>query len=82
MKFEEFMNTFNFPNTNSLVYLLIKALGKGLVKGWIDSEIEMFYFDTIIPQELAKKDVIDLRQKFVNMRNRVHDVIEMLQNFN
>lgn len=82
VKFEEFMSTFNFPNTNSLVCLLIKALGKGLVKGWIDSEIEMFYFDTIIPQELAKKDVIDLRQKFVNMRNRVHDVIEMLQNFN
>lgn len=82
VKFEEFMTTFNFSNTNSLVYLLIKALGKGLVKGWIDSEEEVFYFDTIISQELSKKDVIDLRQKFIDMRDRVHNVIEMLQKLN
>ncbi|ORD94557.1 hypothetical protein ECANGB1_549 [Enterospora canceri] len=75
--FDQFIDAMNLSETNSLIYLLIKALGHRLVTGWIDSERRVFCFDTIMPRDLSEDEKSQMKQKFVSLRDRVRMAISI-----
>lgn len=64
---------------NYLIALLLKALGIGLISGWIDSERGILFFDRVIPRSLGNEDIAKMKQKLVVWRNRVVRAIEKVE---
>lgn len=79
VSFKVLIESLNLKDINSLIYLLIKALGMELVCGWIDSENEMFYFDKLMTKELNESELEALKNTFVELRDKVRKTVEMLK---
>lgn len=63
----------------TLIKLLLRALGLQIVKGWIDSEVRTLFFDSVLPRALEADELQKMKMKFVEWRNRVANVIEMVE---
>lgn len=79
ISFQALITDLNLKDSKSLIFLLMKALGKDLITGWIDSEKEMFYFDKFMPRELSEEDVAALKNTFVELRSRLRKTLEVLK---
>lgn len=63
----------------ALIKLLLRALGLGVVKGWIDSEERMLFFDSVLPRALNREELQKMKMKFVVWRDRVQKVIDIVK---
>lgn len=75
ISFDKFINDLEIEES-FLIILLIKALGIGIITGWIDSEQRMLFFDGILPRGLSDNDIENMKIKFIHWRNKVLKVIE------
>lgn len=62
-----------------LVGLLLRALGLRVVKGWIDSEQRIFFFDSVLPHALCSDEISEMKKRFVEWKARVESVIEVIE---
>ncbi|KAF5141712.1 hypothetical protein G9O61_00g002540 [Vairimorpha ceranae] len=58
---------------------LLKAFGLGLVKGWIDGYNKILHFNTIIPRCLPKDELIKMKNKVMEWKNKVRQAISMIE---
>ncbi len=69
-------------NEITLVNFLLKALGTEMISGWIDSEKQKFFFNGVSPKGLSLDDIENMKQKFIDWRNKVLKVIYTLKTSN
>lgn len=58
-----------------LLKLLLKALGTGVISGWIDSEKRTLFFSRVIPRALNAEELEKMKAKFVEWKRRVDEAI-------
>ncbi|WUR03087.1 proteasome subunit RPN9 (RPN9) [Vairimorpha necatrix] len=58
---------------------LLKALGFGLIKGWIDDKNKVLYFNTIIPRCLQEAELNKMKNKFGEWKEKIRQAIEMIE---
>lgn len=75
---EEIMN-FLQMDEQSVIVLLMNALGLNIMNGWIDSEQRIFYFNSILPRSLNSTELQNMKFKFVEWRSRVQKVLEAME---
>lgn len=59
-------------------YYLLKALGLGLIKGWIDGGKRTLYFDSIAPRALNNDQILQMKSQFHDWKLRVKTIIKCL----
>lgn len=79
--FDVFTSVLNIEEIE-LVSLLLKALGLNVLSGWIDSNERVFYFDKVIPRSLNGEELAKMKGKFMDWRNRISGVIELIEKDN
>lgn len=62
-----------------LIALLLKALGIGIVSGWLDSEKRMLFYNGILPRCLSETDIVEMKRQFSAWQNKVRKVIETIE---
>lgn len=62
-----------------LVALLLRALGIGLISGWVDSRERMLFYDRVAPRSLCEEDISRMRNRFVLWRDRVARAIASIE---
>lgn len=63
----------------TLIRLLLRALGLKIIKGWLDSEVRMLFFDSVLPRALTGEELNKMKMKFIEWRDRVANVIELVE---
>ncbi|KAM0687470.1 26S proteasome non-ATPase regulatory subunit 13 [Conglomerata obtusa] len=61
-----------------VLYLIIKAMGKNLVKGTVDGEKEVLKINYVMPRILSEEDLCELKNKYENWKGRICKVIQMI----
>lgn len=63
----------------TLIRLLLKALGLKIIHGWMDSEERILFFDSVLPRALNSEELQKMKQKFIEWRDRVHNVLTAME---
>ncbi|KAI5169657.1 26S proteasome regulatory subunit N9 [Pancytospora epiphaga] len=77
--FDTFVSGLGLTDYNSLISLLLKALGHGLISGYIDSKLKCLFFSRLVPRALGEKDLADMKVQFGMWRDRVSQVIKLIE---
>lgn len=77
VKFDHFINELKIDE-NKVLGLLLRALGLNIIKGWIDSEERTLFFDYVLPRSLNAEELEKMKMKFVEWRNRVQEIINIV----
>lgn len=62
----------------AVFFLVLKALGKGLVKGHLDGEMRTFHMNSIVSRVLDEDGIRAMKEKFTAWRMRVAEVLASL----
>lgn len=63
----------------TVICLLIRALGLNIINGWIDSEQRIFYFNSVLPRALSASELQKLKFKFIEWRAKVDRVLTAME---
>ncbi|KAM0681658.1 26S proteasome regulatory subunit [Glugoides intestinalis] len=64
---------------STLLRLLLKALGLKIIRGWIDSEERILFFDSVLPRALNSEELQKMKEKFIEWKDRIQDVITAME---
>lgn len=74
----EIMNHLNLER-GFVFYILMKALGLGLIKGTIDGENDFVKLNYVMPRILNKEEVVEIKEKYVIWQSKIREVIQMFE---
>lgn len=63
----------------STIKLILKALGLGVLHGWINANEQILNFNKVIPRSLNKSELGKIKSKFVEWQTRVENVINAIE---
>ncbi|ORD96456.1 hypothetical protein HERIO_1625 [Hepatospora eriocheir] len=63
---------------NDLIKLLMIAIGAKVINGWIDHESKTFNCISLSPIKLKAEDVVRIKDRFIELRDKVNHVINLL----
>lgn len=75
VSFNEIAHSLKLSEEESLV-LIFKALGKGLVKGYVDGEHKMLYINSVKPKMLKTAEIEEMKMRFMEWRAKVRLAIK------
>lgn len=79
VSFDDLVSKLNLEEMD-VIKLILRALGLKVINGWIDSEQRMLFFDSLLPRALSEDELINMKSKFIEWRNRVQKVIDVIEN--
>lgn len=78
VEFETFLSRLPIDEI-TLLRLLLKALGIGVISGWVDSEKRTLFFDRVIPRSLNTEEINKMKLKFIEWKKRVDEIIQVVK---